>query len=221
MPTDKTPDMRDRILAEATRLFALRGFDGSSLQEIADAVGIRKSSLLYHFRSKRDLRLGVLRQMIGHWNEALPKLLVAATSGQGQFEALVSALIAFFTADSFRARLVVRELLDRPDEVRTLMAEHVGPWVSIVADYVRRGQERGLLMDDVDPEAYVVEMIILVISNAAAQDCVGSAAAINGAGAGSTRLHREARRIARASLFLGQDGNGPAVRAGRRRGEHG
>jgi len=221
MPTDKIPDMRDRILAEATRLFATRGFDGTSLQEIADAVGIRKSSLLYHFRSKRDLRVGVLRQMIGHWNEALPKLLVAATSGQGQFDALVNALIAFFTADPFRARVVVRETLDRPDEIRMMMAEHVGPWVNIVADYVRRGQERGLLTTDADPEAYVVEMIILVISNAAAQESVGSVAAINGNGAGSTRLLREALRIARASLFLQEQANDTTRRTSRRRGDDG
>ena len=49
--------MRDRILSEAMHLAASRGFEATSIQAIADAVGIRKQSLLYHFSSKEILHL--------------------------------------------------------------------------------------------------------------------------------------------------------------------
>jgi len=208
VPTDRTAeksgDVAERILEEATRLFAEQGFNGTPVQEIADAVGVRKSSLLYHYASKEELRLAVLRKMVEHWNQALPTLLAAATSGQGQFDALVEALVGFFTADPFRARLLVREVLDRPEPMRAMMKDHVGPWVRIVADYIRRGQEAGRLHRDVEPEAYVVEMIVLMVTTVAARDCVGSAAKADGlpAAARKSWLIDEAKRIARASLFV-------------------
>ena len=43
------------ILEAALELFSTRGFDATSTGQIADAVGIRKSSLYNHFRSKEDI----------------------------------------------------------------------------------------------------------------------------------------------------------------------
>ena len=46
---------RERILREASRLFARKGFHGTSTREIAEAVEIRQPSLFHHFPSKRDI----------------------------------------------------------------------------------------------------------------------------------------------------------------------
>ncbi|MCU1569369.1 MAG: putative transcriptional regulatory protein [Naasia sp.] len=45
-------ETRERILIEASRLFALRGFYGTSTRDIAEAVGVRQPSLFYHFPAK-------------------------------------------------------------------------------------------------------------------------------------------------------------------------
>ena len=51
------------------------------------------------------------------------KLLMAATTGGQRFHALVEAIVAFFTEDPNRARLLLREMLDRPEALRDLFAE--------------------------------------------------------------------------------------------------
>ena len=84
-------DVRAEILSQATRLFAEQGYDGTSVQEIADAVGIRKPSLLYHFKSKDELREKVLAQMLAHWNAVLPGLLLRASTEE-RFDATMEAL---------------------------------------------------------------------------------------------------------------------------------
>ena len=48
-------DTRARILDAALELFSEHGFDGTTLQEIADRLGFTKAALYYHFRSKDDL----------------------------------------------------------------------------------------------------------------------------------------------------------------------
>jgi TetR/AcrR family transcriptional regulator len=195
-------DVREHILTEATRLFSAQGFDGTSLKEIADRVGIRKPSLLYHFHSKDDLRRAVLEQMLHHWNEVLPRLLMAAASGRDQFAGVVDEMVAFFAADPDRARLLVRELLDRPDDVADLIKVYVRPWAELAADFIRKGQEQEQLHGEVDPEAYVVQLISLVVAGVATSDCF-SALFDPDADQGEIRRRNtlELRRVAKFSLF--------------------
>lgn len=49
------PDTRSRILDAALDLFSEHGFEGTTLQQIADRLGFTKAALYYHFRSKDDL----------------------------------------------------------------------------------------------------------------------------------------------------------------------
>ena len=53
--TRSRPPVPQRLLAEATRLFAERGFDRTSVQEIVEAAGVTKGALYHYFGSKDDL----------------------------------------------------------------------------------------------------------------------------------------------------------------------
>ena len=114
---------RDQILESATRLMAARGFEAMSLQAIADEVGIRKPSILYHFASKDALRGAVLDRLLAHWGVVLPRLLMAsARDGAGRFEALMGELVAFFAADADRA-----DCADRADRHPGKVPAHRAP----------------------------------------------------------------------------------------------
>jgi AcrR family transcriptional regulator len=53
------PDTRSRILDAALGLFSEHGFEGTTLQQIADRLGLTKAALYYHFPSKDDLLAAV------------------------------------------------------------------------------------------------------------------------------------------------------------------
>ena len=206
MPSERSKgaDITQQILAHATRLFAARGFVGASLRDIAKAVGIRKPSLLYHFNSKDDLRRGVLEKMLSHWNEVVPRLLKAATSGHEQFEAVATETLEFFRADPDRARLLLRELLDRPEEMSPLIESHVQPWTTIICDYIRKGQQQGRVHADIDPEAYIVHMINLMVCGVALQDSITALIPTEDETREqlTERTMTELLRVARAGLFI-------------------
>ncbi|WP_028479046.1 TetR/AcrR family transcriptional regulator [Nocardia sp. CNY236] len=50
----------------AVRLFGAKGFEQTSLREVADAVGITKASLYYHYASKLDLLMAIIDPIIDH-----------------------------------------------------------------------------------------------------------------------------------------------------------
>jgi AcrR family transcriptional regulator len=57
-------DTKQRIRETARELFARRGVARTSLQEIADALGITKPALYYHFSSREDLVRGIVAPLI-------------------------------------------------------------------------------------------------------------------------------------------------------------
>ena len=54
---------RERIVDEALTLFSIRGFKGTSVKNIADAVGIKDSSIYKHFKSKQEIFDAIVEQM--------------------------------------------------------------------------------------------------------------------------------------------------------------
>ncbi len=196
--TSEITDVRRSSLAAALRLFAAHGFDATAIQAVADAVGVSKQAVLHHFPTKEHLRRAVLEGILAHWNEALPRLLVAATASEDRFDAVFGELFRFFTEDRDRARIVLREALDRPEEVRALFKGPVKPWLAAVAQYIRAGQEADRHFHDLDAEVYVVHVLQLVLT-AAASYPVSSAVIEHEP---RKRYDRELVRIAKASLFL-------------------
>jgi AcrR family transcriptional regulator len=162
-------DVKARILAMATRLFGEQGFEATSIQAIAEASGIRKQSLLYHYPSKEVLHHAVIQASMLHWRDELPKLL-ARSSGYDRFTASVTALLAFFREDPNRARLALRVMLDQPEELRRQMREQLSPWVMLLTEFIRMGQASGLLRREVNAEAYVVQVLLMVVTSVAVGD---------------------------------------------------
>jgi len=191
-------DVRTRILHEATRLFAAGGYEGTSIQAIAQASGITRPTLVYHFGSKDQLRREVLEKLLAHWKDDLPRVLQAATTGSDRFRNATGALLSFFRDDPDRARLLTREMLDRPEEMTELFAQHLQPWTALIGDYIRRGQEEGRIRADADPEAYVVQILHAVIATIATG---GATRHILRDPPDLDRQLDELMRIARTSIF--------------------
>lgn len=65
---------RERLSVEAARLFADRGYHGTSVADLAQALGIRKSSVYAHIDLKEDLLAEIALAGAGHFHAALDAL---------------------------------------------------------------------------------------------------------------------------------------------------
>jgi TetR/AcrR family transcriptional regulator len=193
---------RHEILKAALRQMAARGADSTSLQAIADEVGIKKPSILYHFDSKEGLRKAVVTEILVRWNEVLPRLfLTTVNDATGRFQSLAHELVSFFSEDPNRAKLIFRELLDRPKEMRAYLQEYVRPWIKMIASEVEKGRAAGRINAGIDPEAFVWVLINSVIANIAAASSISGADNVGDSENNVGRLMEEVLRTARASLF--------------------
>lgn len=190
--------VRERILIEATRLFGSRGYAGTSIQAIADAVGITKPTLVYHFGSKDGLRQAVLDALMAHWRAEVPRLMTAASAGGPRLDALLAAFFDFFRRDPDRARLLLREVLDRPEELHDRLRRDLQPWTGLLTQAISMGQQSGMLRPQADPHAFTV----LVISAALGVVAVGQhTAALVSPEPSVDAQQDELIRVARAALL--------------------
>jgi TetR/AcrR family transcriptional regulator len=195
-------DSKARILEVATRRFAKDGYGGTSLQVIADDVGMRKQSLLYHFPSKEALREAVLSDLLNRWQITLPAVFARAQSGQDRFSALFDEVSGFFEADPGRAILVMREVVDRPREIRERLGSAVRPWLELLRGAIDEGRVAGRIHDDVDPEAYLVQCVVLIVGSVVGAQLGAEVFGGDAPAAWVVRQRVEARRMARLSLFI-------------------
>ncbi len=70
-----TTNRREDILKEAARLFREKGYERTSVRDLADAVNMQSGSLFYHFRTKEDILVEIMNdgiaQLIARLNAAL------------------------------------------------------------------------------------------------------------------------------------------------------
>lgn len=106
------PSTREQILIESILCFAEAGYDGTSLNDIAAAVGIRRQSLLHHFGSKEQLYGEVFERMLGDWIIRLADVIGADARGFDKVELVLQAGFDFFADNPSYVRLVRREAID-------------------------------------------------------------------------------------------------------------
>jgi AcrR family transcriptional regulator len=111
---EPTMSTREAILVESRRLFADHGFDGTSLNDIAEAVGIRRPSLLHHFPSKEDIYREVFETAMAEWIARVDEATAADPDLEGwtQVEFVISAGFQFFQQNPEFVRIARREALD-------------------------------------------------------------------------------------------------------------
>ncbi len=116
-------ERRARIEDEAARLFAQRGYEATTVDDIAAAVGVTKPILYRHFASKKGLHLFLLRRHREELaNAALGSLAAASDHGiEERVRAMVAAWFAHLEANPY-ARMLFADTTGDPD-VTQLLAE--------------------------------------------------------------------------------------------------
>src|SRR5438874_6297650 len=82
---------RGAILQEAARLATVEGIEGLSLARLAEAVGMSKSGLFAHFKSKEELQLAIVEAASSLFAEQVTEPASQASSGLERLRRLVDA----------------------------------------------------------------------------------------------------------------------------------
>jgi AcrR family transcriptional regulator len=141
--------LRQRLIAEASALYAEGGYAGVHLSTVAERAGLTKATVFHYFDNKEALVYAVfialgerLEKAASNWFDATPK------SHAVRLERLVGSLVDFYGADPLNARILCQGLLERGRLAPPLTAEGEIPpvfahFVAGFAEFVESGIRAG------------------------------------------------------------------------------
>lgn len=149
------PTTRDLILSEARQCFANQGYEGTSLNDIAAGVGIRRQSLLHHFPSKEAVYRQVMQDALTDWDLRLRESLHAPPDGWELVDTILEVSFEFFRANPTLVSIVRREALDEKGHLGFDLGSALRPYFLRAVAFFEREMDAGRFRRH-DPENLVV-----------------------------------------------------------------
>jgi AcrR family transcriptional regulator len=139
---------RRALLAAGAQLFSERGFDGVSIEDLADRAGVNKALISYHFRGKRGLYRAILESTFRTMAERLDAMERAAPSARQALHGLLEAFEAMTQERPGFPTLFMREVL--ASGLDPVVVPHLRAIIGVSRRLAERGAREGLFRK-VDP----------------------------------------------------------------------
>jgi AcrR family transcriptional regulator len=159
-----TRNSRADVIAAAGRLFADRGYHGTSMRDLGRELGLLGSSLYAHIDSKQDLLVEVVEEGARLFQDSARAALAVEGPALDRLRALVSGHVDVVLANQDVVRTFLNEarMLDESHRSRVIAARDA--YEQAFRDVIGVGVEEGSFRADVDPR--IASIFVLSILNA-------------------------------------------------------
>lgn len=139
-------DVRETILQESGRLFVARGYHRLAMRELAEAVGVSKAALYYHYKDKEDLFMAVLTSNLDRIEQVINEARKAPTT-RLRIEQMVQAIFQRAPEQRAMIRLASQEMdhlsvAARAEFNRIYHEKFIGQIEAIIAEGIQSGELR-------------------------------------------------------------------------------
>jgi TetR/AcrR family transcriptional regulator len=155
------------ILEAAKKVFISHGFDGTSMQQIANEAGINKSLLHYYFRNKEKLFASVFSYAFQNFIPQVQEILNSDVSVFIKIERIVSEYMDMLLKNEFIPAFILHEINRNPDGLYAIM-QGTGLKPEVFVHQFAVEIEKGHIRS-VDPRHLIVNMVAMCVFPIAAK----------------------------------------------------
>jgi len=150
-PTRDRPSSRRsiEIVNAARTLFAEKGFDGTSISDIAGSVGVADGAIYKHFASKRALLFEVIRSFYEPVIELAGETVTGIPDVRLRLRYLIWLQLRAFAEEPDVCRLIIAEARPMHDYYESDVADLNRRWTSLLVEVIKAGQSDGTFRPDV------------------------------------------------------------------------
>lgn len=160
-------ETESKILEAAKKVFILNGFEGTSMQQIANEAGINKSLLHYYFRNKEKLFAAVFSYAFRIFVPQVQEILNSDTSVFIKIERIVAEYMDMLLKNEFIPAFILHEINRNPDGIITIM-QGTGLNPQLFIEQFAREIKKGNIRP-VDPRHLIVNLIAMCVFPVAAR----------------------------------------------------
>ena len=144
--------MPERLLRCAATLFASRGFDATSVQDVVAAAHLTKGAFYYYFESKDQLLYEMHRRVISHQLSRAGEILAEQDDPREALRGLVIDLIESIDLYHDEITIVLRENHRFPPSDLPQVDKDRLRYQQLFTSVIVEGQRRGVIRTDISPE---------------------------------------------------------------------
>lgn len=163
---------RDKIMRQGLALMSQSGLSGVTLGVLADQVGMSKSGLFAHFRSKEDVQVELLDHMADFVQARVLAPSMSAAEGLPRLRALMGNWFGWAQRAGLPGGCPVAaglfEFDDVEGRVRDKILEMEARWRGLLTEMVQRAADLGHLRRDLDVDQFVWELCGIYLAHHAA-----------------------------------------------------
>lgn len=134
---------QNEIALAAVKLFEQKGYRATSVQDIADAVGLQKGSLYHYIASKEDLLMQIAHQAIIQFNDQLETILTQDISAREKLEQMIQTHLQMSIDNLETTTVLWREAFSLGEVPQEVIQGLTDKYLTLVADVLRIGTEQG------------------------------------------------------------------------------
>lgn len=125
------PNRRARILEEATHLFAAHGYRGTSMRQIASAVGLNQGSLYHYFPGKEALLFEIMNQAMDEALAHLESMAAEKGSPRSKVHKILTYYASYYAGRPERLTVLVREMSSLGKEAHQRLLRKQGRYTKL------------------------------------------------------------------------------------------
>ncbi len=160
MAVSRPQHSKEDVVRAAGRLFAERGFHGTSMRDLGDELGLLGSSLYSHIDGKNELLVEVIRRGGSMFQDLADEVLGTDADPAEQLRLLIRGHVQIIVDHLDEARTFLNEARFLPPEERTVVLEMRDRYEQTYRRIIEHGVDAGIFSADRDPTL----MAILVLS---------------------------------------------------------
>jgi len=206
-PSARSEATRAKILAHAERLFAASGFDKTRLEDVAEAVGIKRASIVYYYRDKPEVYDAVLASVFGDFRTRLEAAFSTPGPLRSRIDAAIAAWVDYVGERPTFARILLREMANAGVDGTSPTARHIAPFFAIVQKFMDDNAAQMDELRSIDPAHVAATVAGATIFFVAGLPVLVGADAFDPLSSEHMAAHREeVLRIAHRLLDVESDG---------------
>jgi AcrR family transcriptional regulator len=158
---------RQAVVEHAARMASRVGIEGLTIGALAGELGLSKSGLFGHFKSKEALQLQALEFAIERFIDTVVKPALATQRGEKRVRAVFERWLGWPKVSGLSGCLFVAlsaELDDQPGPVRERLVQSQKDWLDVIANCVRTGITEGDFRRDVDVDQFAHELYGIMLA---------------------------------------------------------